>query len=87
MRIVFNSFNNSSPATIFYKSGIGRLENVSIDDFNNYSQYDYAIFMGFDEDLNELVKAKHQNETYFPRGTFAPLDPPPNKSASSLQHR
>ena len=62
MRIVFNSFNNSSPATIFYKSGISRLENVFIDDFNNYSQYDYAIFMGFNEDLTELIKAKHQND-------------------------
>ena len=61
MNIVFNSHNNTSPATIFYKSGIGRLDNVTIDDFNNYSQYDFAIFMGFDEDLSELSRAKLNN--------------------------
>jgi len=61
MKIVFNSYYNDSPATIFYKSGIQKIDTVVIDDFSNYGDYDYALFMGFDLDLKEILRAKNKN--------------------------
>lgn len=58
MKVVFNTKKPLAAASMFYMAGIGRLENVTCNDFVNYEKYDVALFMTYDEDLLELESAK-----------------------------
>lgn len=61
MKIVFNSLNTQSPAYVFYKSGLERMEDVKFGVRDSYKDFDVALFMGFKEDLKLIKEAKSQN--------------------------
>ena len=58
MKIVFNSREPDAACTIFYRDALSRLPDVTVNDFDNYSDYDIAFFMTYPEDLNELKRVK-----------------------------
>jgi predicted house-cleaning noncanonical NTP pyrophosphatase (MazG superfamily) len=61
MKIVFNTHLPQTAASIFYQEALSKLENLTINCFDDYSQYDVALFMSFKKDLNEIKKARAAN--------------------------
>ena len=62
MRIVFNSRHPESPATIFYVAGVKGIPEIKLNFFENYENFDVALFMGFGRDLQEAKLARAQNK-------------------------
>ena len=61
LRIVFNTKRPTSPASEFYRAGMGRLPEVTCDHWDAYEHYDVALFMAFGEDLESIAEAKAAN--------------------------
>jgi len=61
LKIVFNTKYPESPASMFYVEGLSSADDIDFFNFENYSDYDVALFMTYDKDLEELKKVKKNN--------------------------
>ena len=60
-KLLFNTHYKDSAASMFYIDGMKSLPNITFFDFDNYFDYDVALFMTYKNDLIELKKAKQLN--------------------------
>jgi hypothetical protein len=60
-KILFNTFYKDSAASMFYIESMKDLPNITFFDYDNYINYDIALFMTYKNDLKELKKAKLLN--------------------------
>ena len=63
MRIIFNTKFPNSAASLFYKSGLERLDNIDFFNEDRFKDYDIALFMGFDEDHDSIIRARNENKS------------------------
>ncbi|MDY6839535.1 MAG: hypothetical protein SWH78_16335 [Thermodesulfobacteriota bacterium] len=61
MRIVFNTKKRHAPASAFYLNALRKLDNIRTFDWEDYSRYDIALFMTYEEDLADLKAAKERH--------------------------
>ena len=71
MNIVFNTNYSNSPSSIFYTQGLGSIDEITFNDRANYHKYDVALFMTYNDDLEDIVVAKKEN----PKIKIGVLDP------------
>lgn len=74
MNIVFNTFYEKAAASMYYKGGLQAIHNITCNDYDNYTNYDIALFMTYPRDLAELKRAKIENRNLItaivdPRGS------------------
>lgn len=74
MKIIFNTRVPDLPASQFYLEGFQLNTEVKFFDYNNYEKYDFALFMSYKEDWNDIKEAKRINSKLKigvcdPRGT------------------
>ena len=83
MRILFNSYFPSNPTSSFYAAGLGKIQDVTINNFNNYNNFDIALFPSYKKDLDEIKIAKREN----PELKIGVVDPRSEKLISNyLDH-
>lgn len=61
MKIVFNSRLPDAACTVFYHDAFSRLCNIQFYDYENWQDYDIALFMTYRIDLEDLKKVKTEN--------------------------
>lgn len=61
MKIIFNTRYPDAPASLFYVSALKRLSQVSFNDWGRYQDYDIALFMTYEQDLQDLIDAKKKS--------------------------
>lgn len=61
MKIVFNTKYPDSASAMFYMSGMKDIPTITFSDYENYSEYEIALFMTYKQDLEDLKKAKLSN--------------------------
>lgn len=71
IKIVFNTRNNEAACSIFYRDAFALLNNMAFSDWDNYDQYDIALFMTYEQDLIDLVAAKRK----YPNLKIGLIDP------------
>ncbi len=61
MKIVFNTKYSESSSGASYAKALSKSSFVTVNDWDNYQNYDIALFMTYKGDLKELEKAKREN--------------------------
>lgn len=61
MKIILNTFYKNAPASMFYYEGFSKSSNFKFNIFDHYNDFDVALFMTYEKDLEELKKARLKN--------------------------
>lgn len=76
MNVVFNTSYPYAASASFYTKALEKAGWLTINDYQNYDKYDYALFMSYPRDLAALLDAKKSN----PDIKVGVLDPRSSKS-------
>ena len=58
MKIVLNTTEPNAVASYAYINALKSIKNITINDFNNYGDYDVALFLTYKNDLKEIARVK-----------------------------
>ncbi|MCI5208709.1 MAG: hypothetical protein D3910_07925, partial [Candidatus Electrothrix sp. ATG2] len=58
MKIVFNSREREAACTVFYQDAFAYCKDIALYDYERYEEYDVALFMTYQRDLEEMRRVK-----------------------------